>query len=152
MLVGWRWGYTRLSSKTNWGVKYGYCTLTVTLNVLNFWKLTSYCSLKPLWSGMGEVVPSRTSPTLHPPSPPTVHPIVATSTLRVKLKQCIHSWLLHKSILLQWLRVLVICLADQHIFPIHDSYIYISSRSAMLISLFLLSYTYVWFVASTCHG
>ena len=33
----------------------------------------SYCSLKPLWSGMGEVVPARTSPTLHPPSPPTVH-------------------------------------------------------------------------------
>ena len=23
--------------------------------------------------GMGEVVPARTSPTLHPPSPPTVH-------------------------------------------------------------------------------
>ena len=39
----------------------------------NFWKFTSYCSLKPLWSGMGEVVPARTSPTLHPPSPPTVH-------------------------------------------------------------------------------
>ena len=42
----------------------------LTLKVLNFWKLTSYCSLKPLWSGMGEVVPARTSPTLHPP---TVH-------------------------------------------------------------------------------
>ena len=27
-------------------------------------------SLKPLWSGMGEVVPARTSPTLHPPSLP----------------------------------------------------------------------------------
>ena len=45
----------------------------LSLKVLNFWKLTSYCSLKPLWSGMGEVVPARTSPTLHPPSPPTVH-------------------------------------------------------------------------------
>ena len=43
------------------------------LTVLNFWKFTSYCSLKPLWSGMGEVVPARTSPTLHPPSPPTEH-------------------------------------------------------------------------------
>ena len=32
----------------------------------------SYYSLKPLWSGMGEVVPARTSPTLHPPSPPIV--------------------------------------------------------------------------------
>ena len=45
----------------------------LTLKVLNFWKFTSYCSLKPLWSGMGEVVPARTSPTLDPPSPPTVH-------------------------------------------------------------------------------
>ena len=26
----------------------------------------SYCSLKPLWSGLGEVVPARTSPPLHP--------------------------------------------------------------------------------------
>ena len=43
------------------------------LKVLNFWKFTSYCSLKPLWSGMGEVVLARTSPTLHSPSPPTVY-------------------------------------------------------------------------------
>ena len=49
-----------------------YTTL-LTLKVLNFWKFTSYCSSKPLWSGMGVVVPARTSPTLHPPSPPTVH-------------------------------------------------------------------------------
>ena len=46
---------------------------SLALIVLNFWKFTSYCSLKPLWSGMGEVVPARTSPTLHPPSPPTMH-------------------------------------------------------------------------------
>ena len=45
----------------------------LTLKVLNFWKFTSYCNFKILWSGMGEVVPARTSPTLHPPSPPTVH-------------------------------------------------------------------------------
>ena len=45
----------------------------LTLKVLNFWKFASYCSLKPLWSGMGEAVPARTSPTLHPPSPPSVH-------------------------------------------------------------------------------
>ena len=45
----------------------------LTLKVLNSWKFTSDCSLKPLWSGMGEVVPARTSPTLHPPFPPTVH-------------------------------------------------------------------------------
>ena len=52
----------------------------LTLKVLHFWKFTyklsgwisdSYCSLKPLWLGMGEVVPTCTSPTLHPPSPPT---------------------------------------------------------------------------------
>ena len=47
--------------------------MLLTLKVLNFWKLTSYCSTKPLWSGMGEVVPARTSPTLHLPFPPTVH-------------------------------------------------------------------------------
>ena len=51
----------------------GFRFLFLTLKVLNFWKFTSYCSLKPIWSGMGEVVPARTSPTLHPPSPPTVH-------------------------------------------------------------------------------
>ena len=47
--------------------------LWLTLKVLNFWKFTCYCSLKPLWSGMGEVVPARTSLTLHPPPTPTVH-------------------------------------------------------------------------------
>ena len=41
-------------------------SIQLTLKVLNFWKFTSYCSLKPLWSGMGEAVPARTSPTLHP--------------------------------------------------------------------------------------
>ena len=60
-------------------------TMRLTLKVLNFWKFTRYCSLKSLWSGMGEVVPTRTSPTLHPPSPPTVHPTVVTSTLRVNM-------------------------------------------------------------------
>ena len=44
----------------------GLSCLGLTLKVLNFWKFTSYCSLKPLWSGMGEVVPARTSPTLIP--------------------------------------------------------------------------------------
>ena len=33
---------------------------------------------------MGEVVPARTSPTLHPPSPSHYVSIVVTSTLRVK--------------------------------------------------------------------
>ena len=53
----------------------------LTLKVLNFWTFIetwsgwifdSYWSLKPLCSGMGEVVPARTSPTLPPPSPRTV--------------------------------------------------------------------------------
>ena len=62
----------------HWFICWSRCLLVVhleplTLTVLNFWKFTSYCSLKPLWSGMGEVVPAHTSPTLHPPSPPTVH-------------------------------------------------------------------------------
>ena len=50
--------------------------IALTLKVLNFWKFTSYCSLKPLWSGMGEVVPARASPTPHPPLPPTVHQLL----------------------------------------------------------------------------
>ena len=59
---------------TNWGSSYQKLDdFRITLEVLNFWKISSYCSLKPIWSGMGEVVPARTSPTLHPPSPPTVH-------------------------------------------------------------------------------
>ena len=29
-------------------------------------------TLEPLWSGIGVVVPARTSPNLHPPYPPTV--------------------------------------------------------------------------------
>ena len=56
-------------------------TMRLALKVLDFWNsfrnriggsLTVTVSLKPLWSGMGEVVPARTLPTLHPPCPPTV--------------------------------------------------------------------------------
>ena len=56
--------------------------------------LDSYCSLKPLCSGMGEVVPARTSPTLlphsralcchYPVSKCRSASIVVTSTVRVK--------------------------------------------------------------------
>ena len=60
-------------------------SIHVTLKVLNFWKFTCYCSLKPLWSGMGEVVPARTLPTLHPPSPPSWPSIVATCTVRLNI-------------------------------------------------------------------
>ena len=34
-----------------WGI-----TIMLALKVLNFWKFTSCCSLKPLWLGLGEVV------------------------------------------------------------------------------------------------
>ena len=47
--------------------------------------LDSYCSLKPLCSGMGEVVQARTSPTLLPPSPCTV-----LSLSCFKVSQCIN--------------------------------------------------------------
>ena len=47
--------------------------------------LDSYCSLKPLCSGMGEVVPARTSPTLLPPSPRTVRSLSC-----FKVSQCIN--------------------------------------------------------------
>ena len=59
--------------------------------------LDRYCSLQPFWSGMGEVVPARTSPTLHPPSPPTAviimvkspsASIVVTSTFKSKFLAC----------------------------------------------------------------
>ena len=47
--------------------------------------LDSYCSLKPLCSGMGEVVLARTSLTLLPPSPRTV-----LSLSCFKVLQCIN--------------------------------------------------------------
>ena len=68
-----------------------FCTvfeLTLTLPGLSAGmsgSLDSYCSLKPLCSGMGEVVPARTSPTLLPPSPRTV----LTSSC-FKVLQCIN--------------------------------------------------------------
>ena len=47
--------------------------------------LDSSCSLKPVCSSMGEVVPARTSPTLLPPSPRTV-----LSLSCFKVSQCIN--------------------------------------------------------------
>ena len=47
--------------------------------------LDSYCRLKPLCSGMGEVVMAHTSPTLLPPSPRTV-----LSLSCFKVSQCIN--------------------------------------------------------------
>ena len=68
-------------------------TIRLTRKVLNFWKFTqkwsgwisdSYCSLKPLWSGMGGS--SAGSYLADPTSPIPSHcaSIVATSTVRVK--------------------------------------------------------------------
>ena len=75
---------------TQYSVIDGRWKAPLTLKVLNFWKFTSYCSLKPLWSSMGEVVPARTSPTLHPSHCAS---IVTTSTVRVKNLQtvCVYS-------------------------------------------------------------
>ena len=65
--------------------------------------LDSYCSLKPLCSGMVEVVPARTSPTLlpHPLALCCNYPvskcpsasIVMTSTVRVNIKELKINWL-----------------------------------------------------------
>ena len=71
IVVGWIW--YRFQTLCYVSLPLASWSSALTLKVLNFWKFTSYCSLKPLWSGMGEVVPACTSPTLHPPSPPTVH-------------------------------------------------------------------------------
>ena len=64
------------------------CALTLTLpgpSAGMSGSLDSYCSLKPLCSGMGEVVPARTSPTLLPQSPRTV-----LSLSCFKVSQCIN--------------------------------------------------------------
>ena len=70
-----------LGLKVDFGATYSLRdTLYLTPKVLNFWKFSSYCSLKPLWSGMEEVVPARTSPTRTSPIPSHCASIVATST------------------------------------------------------------------------
>ena len=51
----------------------------------SWWISDSYCSLKPLCSGMGEIVPARTSLTLLTPSPRTV-----LSLSCFKVSQCIN--------------------------------------------------------------
>ena len=94
-------GRWRHYSTLHWSLK------TLTLKVLNFWKFTSYCSLKHLWSGMGEVVPARTSPTLHPPSSSHCESIVATSTVRVNILQvtyCVNQCIttVHPPMCLSW--------------------------------------------------
>ena len=71
-----QWNHVKRDLREKRDCKTGLWELVLTLKVLNFWKFTSYCSLKPLWSGMGEVVLAYTSLNLHPPSPPTVHQLL----------------------------------------------------------------------------
>ena len=68
------------------------------------WISDSYCSLKPLCSGMGEVVPARTSPTLLPPSPRTV---LSLSCFKVQITRS------HTDPHVQWVVSLVI--TDGHL-------------------------------------
>ena len=63
----------------------GFNTYTASPSAGVSGSLDSYCSLKPLCSGMGEVVPARTLPTLLPPSPRTV-----LSLSCFKVLQCIN--------------------------------------------------------------
>ena len=56
-LLGFKWNNYAEIPFSIW-----IATLMLTLKVLIFWKFTSYYSLKPLWSGMGEecrLVPRR---------------------------------------------------------------------------------------------
>ena len=56
--------------------------------------LDNYCSLKPLCSGMGEIVPARSSPTLLPPSPRNVLSLSCFKKINklscFKVSQCIN--------------------------------------------------------------
>ena len=70
----------------------------LTLKVLNFWKLTSYCNLKPLWSGMGGSSAGSylTDPTS--PIPSYCASIVTTSTVKVKWNSLCHHKVHHSEI------------------------------------------------------
>ena len=81
---------SQLLGKSHWHTSNEYLSLRLTLTLPGpstgvSGSLDSYCSLKPLCSGMGEVVPARTSPTLLPPSPRTV-----LSLSCFKVLQCIN--------------------------------------------------------------
>ena len=79
------------TDKEHFDVSYGLLTLTLPSPYVG---MDGYCSLKPLCSGMGEVAPARTSPTLlpHPLALCCYYPvskcrsasIVLTGTVRVK--------------------------------------------------------------------
>ena len=81
--------------------------------------LDSYCSLKPLCSGMREVVPARTSPTLHPPSPRTV-----LSLSCFKVSQCI-IFLTHNSYIFcclnSYCSIKPLCSGMREVVPVWDN-------------------------------
>ena len=74
----------------------------------NGWISDSYCSLKPFCSGMGEVVPARTSPTLlpHPLALCCHYPVskcrsastAVTGTVRVNFHEPFIAWVLRASL------------------------------------------------------
>ena len=71
-----------------------WCCTRLTHTALNFWKLTSYCSLKPLWSGMEEVVLGSYLADPTSPIPPTVHQLswLALSELKLCGKHSNRRW------------------------------------------------------------
>ena len=96
--------YIKTACKQNIGLDWHASALTLTLpgpSAGVSGSLDSYCSLKPLCSGMMEVVPARTSPTLlpHPLALCCHYPvskcrsasIAVTGTVRVKERGIIHS-------------------------------------------------------------
>ena len=64
--------------------KFLYYTVTL-VKGLNFWKLTSYCSIKPLWSDMGGNCAGSYLADPTSPIPSHCASIVATGTLTLKL-------------------------------------------------------------------
>ena len=123
--------YTYFVSKVGFTFLQASFSYVLTLTVLNFWKLTSYYSLKHFWSGMGEVVPARTSPTLHLPSLPTVH--------QLSLK-CLHQ-LIHLRSLLP--HILLRC--QIHTQKSISSYLYTSTSK-----IYLTHSRKSWFFQNIC--
>ena len=122
------------------------CYMYLTLKVLNFWKFTSYCSLKPLWPVMGEVVPvwdniftiishrSHTGSYLADttsPIPSHCASIVATSTLRVKKSGDV--WLFLRYCLVKYLG-LARKLGSKFLFPFTWFFNYFNSSIVYLFS------------------
>ena len=92
-------------SRRSAGSKKGHYEFAfLTLKVLNFWKFTRYCSLKPLWVGHGGS--SAGSYLADPTSPIPSHCalIVATSTVRVNNESCLSAGCQMSAGAHQWLK------------------------------------------------